>query len=277
MSAADVQKETLGDEVKRAMRVLIIDGESLSRPALADVLSQRSDVEHLDSARDALDALNKLQKNTYEVILLDVDMLVTSGIDLLDELEKSGCPVPFIIFVSKHKQRAITAFERHAVDYVLKPFSVERINDALDVAFRRAVGERAARMLEELPPSAAPRGQAPRIAIKAKGRTVFIDPNDVFAVQADGDHVLLQRQSSSYPLRELISVIAEKLRPYGFVRIHRSVLINSSWVEEIRPSPSGEYVVRVRGGKEYTATRTYKKNFKSLAEFWIGDDEGLLA
>ena len=258
------------------MRVLIVDDEPLSRTALASILNKRIDVEHFDSASDAADALDKLQRNVYDVVLLDIDMPVTSGIGLLDEMEKSGRPVPSIVFTSAHKQHAITAFERHAVDYVLKPFSCERINDALDVAFRRTVGERAAKMLEKLPLIAVPRGKAPRIAIKAKGRTVFIDPNDVFAVQADGDYVVLQRQSSSYPLRELISVIAEKLRPYGFIRIHRSVLINSSWVEEIRPCPSGEYAIRVRGGKEYTATRTYKKNFKSLAEFWIGDDEGLL-
>ncbi len=71
-------------------------------------------------------------------------------------------------------------------------------------------------------------------------------------------------------MRESISVVAERFAPYGFIRIHRSVLVNSSFVEEIRPFPTGEYGLRVKGGKEYTVTRTYKKNLKSLAEFWIG-------
>jgi DNA-binding LytR/AlgR family response regulator len=82
--------------------------------------------------------------------------------------------------------------------------------------------------------------------------------------------VLLQRDSSSFLLRESISVVAEKLEVYGFVRIHRSVLVNTTFVEEIRPYSTGEYGLRVKGGKEYTVTRTYKKNLKSLAEFWIG-------
>ncbi len=88
-------------------------------------------------------------------------------------------------------------------------------------------------------------------------------------VQAQGNYVLLQRKSDSYLLHESISGMTEKLEPYGFVRVHRSVLINSSWAEEIRPRLTGESVLRLRDGKEVTVTRTYKKNLKKLAEFWF--------
>jgi two-component system LytT family response regulator len=109
-----------------------------------------------------------------------------------------------------------------------------------------------------------------RIAIKVKGKIRLINPGDVVAVLAEGNYVLLQQESSSYLLRESISVLAEKLEPLGFVRIHRSVVVNSAFVEEIKPYQTGEYGLRVKGGKEYTVTRTYKENIKSLAEFWIG-------
>ena len=109
-----------------------------------------------------------------------------------------------------------------------------------------------------------------RMAIKVRGRILFINVGDVVAVQAKGKCVLLQRRASSYLLRESISVVAEKLETHGFIRIHRSVLVNSLFVEEIRPLSTGEYCLRVESGKEYTVTRTYKKNLKSLAEFWIG-------
>jgi DNA-binding LytR/AlgR family response regulator len=66
--------------------------------------------------------------------------------------------------------------------------------------------------------------------------------------------------------------MAEKLKAYGCIRIHRSVLVNGSFVEEIQPWPTGEYVLRIKGGKEYTVSRTYKSNLKSLAKFWIGVD-----
>jgi two-component system LytT family response regulator len=114
------------------------------------------------------------------------------------------------------------------------------------------------------------RPRSTRIAIKVKGRIRFINSGDVVAVLAEGNYVLLQQESSSYLLRESISVVAEALEPFGFVRIHRSVIVNSAFVEEINPYPTGEYGLRVKGGKEYTVTRTYKENLKCLAEFWIG-------
>jgi DNA-binding LytR/AlgR family response regulator len=117
-----------------------------------------------------------------------------------------------------------------------------------------------------------PMGTSVRIAIRATGRILFIDAADVIAVEAKGNHVLLLRTSSSHMLRESISTMEEKLNPHGFVRIHRSALVNAALVEEMHLSSTGEYVVRVRGGREFTATRTYKKSLQLLAQLWIGID-----
>ena len=119
-------------------------------------------------------------------------------------------------------------------------------------------------------------GTSARIAIRATGRILFIDAADVIAVEAKGNHVLLLRTSSSHMLRESISTMEEKLNLHGFVRIHRSVLVNAAMVEEMRPLSTGAYVVRVRGGRELTASRTYKKNLQFLAQLWIGT-EGFVA
>src|SRR5262249_17001818 len=110
---------------------------------------------------------------------------------------------------------------------------------------------------------------APRMAIKTRGRILFIDPREIMAVEADRNYVLLQQRTGSHLLRESISRMAERLEAYGFVRIHRSVLINASYVEQIQRWPTGEYVLRIRGGKEYTVTRTYKKNLKLMAHSWV--------
>lgn len=131
--------------------------------------------------------------------------------------------------------------------------------------------EQMAKLMETLPRlQALARPVLPRVAIKVKGKILFLNLGDVIAVQAEGNYVSLQRKSDSHLLRESISVLAQRLEPYGFVRIHRSVLVNTAFVEEIRAYPTGEYGLRVQGGKEYTVTRTYKQNLKSLAEFWIG-------
>jgi len=118
----------------------------------------------------------------------------------------------------------------------------------------------------------APKSSPSRIAIRAGKKILFIDSADVIAVEAEGHYVVLQHKSNGYLLRESISTMAEKLSLFGFVRIHRSSLVNVAFVEEIQPLSTGEYVLRVRGGKKYTVTRTYKKNLHLLAESWIGTD-----
>ena len=253
------------------MRVLIVEDEPFAQTALANMLARRNDIEHFDSANDAIEALEKLASSPYDVLLLDINMPEMSGTELVDQLRKLDRPVPSVVFITARDEYAIAAFEKCAVDYVLKPFSNQRIGEALDRASRRAKGERAAALIEALPQlQRLSRAQYPRIAIQAKGRILFINPGEVVAVQAEGNYVLLQRESGSYFLRESISEVAEKLKPYGFIRIHRSVLVNASFVEEIRPQMTGEYGLRVKGGREYTVTRTYKRNLKSLADFWIG-------
>jgi two-component system LytT family response regulator len=252
------------------MRVLIVDDEPLARTALAQILAARPDVERFDSASDAIEAQERLSKHSYDVMLLDISMPELSGLELLGRLQQYGRPLPSVVLVTAHAQHAVAAFEKHAVDYVLKPFSSERVNQALEFAFRRTATERAARFVELMPHLPVLQQESFKIAIKSNGRILFIDPHELVVVQAEGNYVLLQQQTGSYLLRESISTIAEKLKPYGFVRIHRSVLVNASFVQEIRPCATGEYGLRVRGGKEYTVTRTYKKNLKALARFWMG-------
>ena len=114
--------------------------------------------------------------------------------------------------------------------------------------------------------------QAPRIAFKVSGRILFLELAEIVAVQAEGNYVSLQHRPKPYLLRESLSSMAEKLKPYGFIRIHRSVIVNVSAVEEIRPLPTGEYRLRVKGGREYPVTRTYKHNLGDLAELWVGTE-----
>ena len=109
-----------------------------------------------------------------------------------------------------------------------------------------------------------------RVAIKVKGKILFINLDGVVSVQSYGRHVAFHQTSGSYLLRESISAVAEMLETYGFIRIHRSVLVNTLLVEEIWPVSTGTYCLRVAGGKEFTVTRSYKKNLKFLADCWIG-------
>jgi two-component system LytT family response regulator len=108
------------------------------------------------------------------------------------------------------------------------------------------------------------------VAIKVGGRILFINLCDVVSVQAKGKCVWFQGNGSSYLLRESISAVTKALETHGFIRIHRSVLVNILLVEEIRPLSTGEYCLRVEGGRNTPSPALTRKNLNSLADFWIG-------
>lgn len=113
------------------------------------------------------------------------------------------------------------------------------------------------------------RRRAMRIAIRASRKIVLIDARDVIAIEAQGNYVRLQQTTGSHLLRESITNMEQKLNPHGFVRIHRSVLVNAACVEEIQPWTTGDYLLRARG-RQYTVTRSYRKNMRLFAQLWIG-------
>ena len=109
-----------------------------------------------------------------------------------------------------------------------------------------------------------------RIAIKAKGRVLFVDPVDVVVVKAEGNYVALVHKSGSYLVRETMATAEQKLTPLGFVRIHRSILVNTTLVKDLRRDHTGTYVLRTTDGSEHPVGRAYKDNLKVIARSWLG-------
>jgi DNA-binding LytR/AlgR family response regulator len=109
-----------------------------------------------------------------------------------------------------------------------------------------------------------------RIAIKAKGRVLFVDPIDVVVAKAQGNYVVLVHKSGSYFVRETMATAEQKLTPLGFVRIHRSILVNTTLVKDLRRDNTGTYVLRTTDGSEHPVGRAYKGNLKVIARSWLG-------
>jgi DNA-binding LytR/AlgR family response regulator len=158
-------------------------------------------------------------------------------------------------------------------DFALESAAKDGFYEPLDTSLLPVTRVDAANLIRALQQfEAIAKRQAPRIAFKAKGKIFFVDLAEIVAVQAEGNYVSLGHRPNPYLLRESLSSMAEKLKPYGFIRIHRSVIVNISAVEEIQPLPTGEYRLRVKGGKEYLVTRTYKDNLRDLAQLWVGSE-----
>jgi DNA-binding LytR/AlgR family response regulator len=111
-----------------------------------------------------------------------------------------------------------------------------------------------------------------RIAIKAKGRVIFVDSIEIIAVKAEGNYLALVHKSGCYLVRELMATAEQKLTPLGFVRIHRSILVNATLVTDLRRNSTGTYMLRTSDGREHPVGRTYKDNLKVIANSWLGVD-----
>jgi DNA-binding LytR/AlgR family response regulator len=149
----------------------------------------------------------------------------------------------------------------------------QQSRERLTLSFRRSHGSLASSQ-PELPLVLRSRQlwNPTRIAMKANGTILFVDPREILVAEAQGNYVLVFHTKGSLLLREQISTLANKLQTYGLIRIHRSILVNAAHVESIRPLFTGDYLLRISDGREYNVTRTYKKNLQALAEVWIGTE-----
>jgi DNA-binding LytR/AlgR family response regulator len=162
--------------------------------------------------------------------------------------------------------------DENSLDSALTVRAFESAYEVLRNLLDNVVREQRTTVAEFRPSVKASAARPARIAIKTKGKILFLNPAEVLAVEAHGDHVLLRRESDSYSLRHSISMMEAHLKPHGFLRIHRSVLVNAVCVEEIQQSIRGDCLLRLSGKKEYSVSRTYRKNLRYLAQSWIGTD-----
>jgi len=256
------------------MNVLIVDDEPLAREALRNALAGHPGIDSLHEACDAMEAIDLLKENPAEIILLDIQMPQMDGFTFLEHIQKNSTKPPIVVFVTAFDEFAIKAFEQHAADYVLKPFEKRRVQAAIEHAEQRWKSERASSMIENLPALLQRlRQQEPsrRIAVKSKGRVVFLDPASINFVLAEGNYFVLHLSSGgAHMLRGMMSDIEEKLQPFGFIRIHRSVIVNSNVIKEVQPLPSGDYILRTLSGRDFHVTRKYKSNLSQIIALSVG-------
>lgn len=189
----------------------------------------------------------------------------------MDQLRKQGLSEPAVV-TATGSGRAITLPMEAEKPSIVDPYlqcDIHQI-DKSDLKFLQLVNQNATKSTaipsrQTIPPPTR------RIAIKGRRGTIaLVDLANVFCVRAQGNYVLLDEASESHWLRGSIGKMERHLGPFGFVRIHRSTLINAAWADELRRRSSGGYFLRLRCGQEYVVTRCYRNNLARLAKAWIG-------
>ncbi len=214
------------------MRALVVDDEPLVRGELVFALGRVAEDFLIDEADDATAALARLAAEKFDVVFLDIAMPGMNGIDALRVINNLPHR-PHVVFVTAYDSHAIKAFELAATDYLVKPVGEERLAATVGrIRAQRAPGDAA-------PPAAS------RIPLEVDERTLLVRIGDIRFVQANGHVVTASTAERELRFRGSLAECAARLEPHGFLRVHRSYLVNPKHVVEITPFFSGTYTLRV--------------------------------
>jgi two-component system, LytTR family, response regulator len=249
-----------------ALRTVIVDDERLARQELRALLTADHDVEVIGECDDGASALKTLPEITPDVVFLDIQMPGIDGFEMLDRLDIPQLPV--IVFVTAYHEHALRAFRVHAVDYLLKPVTAEAVGEAVrrarDIVAQKREGaleERVRTLVADVRES-----ELQRIMVKSGGRVIFLRTTDVDWIEADGDYACLHTQGKKHLIRARISELETRLPSGSFVRIHRSIIVNTGRIKEMQPLYHGDYAVLLLDGTRLTMTRSFRERvFQKLS------------
>jgi two-component system LytT family response regulator len=238
----------------------------MARELLRRMLKEEPDIEIIGMPASGLEAVTAINTLAPDLVFLDVRMPELDGFGVLAQLDQSHMPV--IIFVTANDDFALRAFEVHALDYLVKPFTAERLQRSLNRArtqiSRNQAGEihlRLGTLLDDL--KAQPR-LTERLPVKSDGRIIFLRLNDIDWVEAADNYVKLHVGNEAHFLRETMTSLETKLPSNRFLRVSRSAMVNIEQIKELQPMFHGEYVVILRTGAKLTLTRGYRDKLDRL-------------
>lgn len=250
-----------------SIRAIVVDDMKLARKRLIRQLARHPDVEVIAECANGEEAFDVIRAQRPQLVFLDIEMPEQGGFELVQRLEDSQCPE--IVFVTAYDQFAIQAFEVHAVDYLLKPFSPERLEKALARVRRRLSEDRRApdsNMTALLQTLSRQLVRSRPLVIRVDGTTMLIRQPELDWVESAGNYVKVHSGKEHHLVRETMADIEQRLDPQNFVRIHRSIIVNILRIKEIRSLPTGNYELLLRDGQVLPLSRTHKRKLSELLE-----------
>jgi two-component system response regulator LytT len=230
--------------------VCIVEDELPARELLIDFILTRSELKLAGIARNGNDALAQLSDQRFDLVLMDVHLPHCSGLQVLERLRD----IPYVIFTTAHERYAIKAFDVGAVDYLLKPFTVDRFNRSIDkfLCMQRS-------------PHARNYDLEPGFAFRTKGRHHLLPYNDVYFFTSSGKHTVVHSAAGDYEFPELLKDIEMRLPHHAFARIHKRYIVNLMHINSIEYFSGGQYTAFLRNDDETSLPvgRGYAPGLKS--------------
>lgn len=248
-----------------SFRALIVDDEPLALEGLRLLLRQDPEIGGIEEASGGAEAVAAIRSASPDIVFLDVQMPEMDGFDVVNAVGPENMPT--VVFATAHDRHAVRAFEANAVDYLLKPIHRDRFFAALKRAKNRARADRDTserRIVALLDSMEKAHRRLRRVAVKSAGRTTFVSVEDIDWIGAADNYVELHCRGVCHLVRCSMAEMESALDPDGFVRIHRSAIVNVSRVKEVRSMAPGEYAIVMQGGERLNSGRSFADKVRTL-------------
>ena len=229
----------------RSNRTLIVDDEALARERVRTLLAGVPGVSIVGECTGGREAVDMILAERPDLVFLDVQMPDLNGFEVLEAVADEWLPA--VIFVTAYDEYAIKAFDVHAIDYLLKPIQPDRFQKALARATKRGLIP----LLDERP--------IDRLVIRARGKVSFLKPSEIDWIEADGKHAVLHAGRETHVVRHTLTGLEQRLASHGFVRVHRSAIVNFDRIKELEPWFHGEFVVILKDGTKLTSSAAHSQ------------------
>lgn len=253
----------------KKIRTIVVDDEPLARLRIVNLLKKIDYVSIIGECKNGREALKSIKSYKPDLVFLDIQMPDLNGFDVLSQAQFN--PIPFIIFVTAYDQYALKAFDVHAVDYLLKPFDDERFMTALqhakqqlDLKENAFLHKKMLRLLENYQHQQSDELSA--IEIKEKGRSVIVNIEDIYSFETQGNYVKIYASKKSYLYRETLQNIENQVNPRIFLRIHRSLLLNTNYVQKVKYQGNNQFLFTLQNGQSLLSSRSYREDIVNYME-----------
>ncbi len=246
----------------KKIKTIIIDDETLGRDLIREYLQNHPEVIIQDECKDAQEALSAIEKHDPDLLFLDIQLPEINGFELLQMLDK----IPHVIFSTAYNQYAIKAFEINAVDYLLKPYTQERFDKALERVERQIENSNQVdrNIINFIKDSVPAKRFLKRILVKESDRIIIINVQDICWIEAREDYVNIHIKGEEYLLHQSLSTLERKLDPDLFIRVHRSYIINFELIKELQPWSNNRLKCILKDGSEIILSRSGTQRLRKI-------------
>ena len=236
----------------KGTRALIVDDEALARERVRTLLEASDGVTIVGECSGGREAVDAIIDKRPDLVFLDVQMPDLNGFEVLEAVATEWLPA--VIFVTAYDEYALKAFDVHAIDYLLKPIEPERFHKALARATKRDLLS----FLDDRP--------IDRLVIRTRSKVSFLKPSEIDWIEADGKHARLHAGSETHVVRHTLTRLEQRLAAHGFVRVHRSAIVNMDRIKELEPWFHGEFVVILKDGTKLTSSAAHSQALHRIVD-----------